>query len=204
MKRFLVAAFSVAAFASLADATVIFYDGNDPARVDENILFRGGDTGPVIQGVTNQSGELIDFSDAGIDLFASQAEGQAMLLGANDQTFTALTISRDNPDVGFGGLVLDVRLAHGEQSGTITFTTTEMGGGSTTSETFDLGNGQNYFTIYSDDPNSLLSQVSFQTDGDVADVRHVRIGGVAPVPEPASIACLSIGALALLRRRRKS
>jgi hypothetical protein len=203
MTRFLAALSLAAALASAASATIIFFPGNDPAWVDENILFRGRDSAPMIQGVTNNTDELIDFFGAGIDLYGSQAEGQAMLQGADNQSFTALTIKRDNPIIGFSGIIVDIRLAHPERDGTVTFTTTDMGNATTRSDALRLTNGENYFTIYSDDPNALLTQLSFTTDGDVADVRHVRIGGIRPVPEPASIACLAVGATVLLRRRKR-
>jgi hypothetical protein len=203
MKRYLVAIICLSAFAPIANASIFFFNGNNPAWVDENIMFEGRDVGPSITGVTNQSNEEILFYGAGIDLYGSSSEGQARLEGANGQTFTALSISREDPNVGFTGIVLDVRLAHSE-SGTITFNVERLNGGTLDSQVYDLSNGQNFFTIYSDDPADLLTRLSFTTTGEVADVRHVRIGGITQVPEPASIACLAVGGLALLRRRRKS
>jgi hypothetical protein len=202
MNRSLVATIALCAFAPAANASIFFFSGNNPEWVDENILFQGQETAPSITGITNQSNELISFYGAGIDLTGSASEGQARLEGADGQTFTSLSISRVDPNVGFTGLILDVRLARG-QTGTITFNVDSMGGGTTTSQSFDLNHGQNFFTIYSDNPSELLSSVSFETTGDVADVRHVRIGGITQVPEPASLACLTIGGLALLRRRRR-
>ncbi|WP_040674383.1 PEPxxWA-CTERM sorting domain-containing protein [Nitrobacter sp. Nb-311A] len=68
------------------------------------------------------------------------------------------------------------------------------------SNTFNLGNGQNFFTVDSDDLQSITS-IRFEAFGGIVDdVRQVRIDGItsiAAVPEPSTWAMMILGFFAI-------
>jgi hypothetical protein len=72
---------------------------------------------------------------------------------------------------------------------------------------FALGNGENFFGIQATG-GDVITSIAFNTNGiGVADLRQVRIGGVAAaVPEPGTWALmlLGFGAVGVSMRRRRT
>ena len=193
MNTIMKTAFAATAIVAAAPASAAIVITQSPGAVqpEENVLFdvdQAVDT--TVIGTTNNTNTVVEFvSDETLDV--SGSSGQARIEGvdgsldsllvrlADDQfTFTEFEFNLFNPD-----------------NGTTSVTITLSDG---TVQSFDLSpNGQNFFGIQATD-GSTLTSVAFQTDGTgVADVRQVRIGGIASVtaavPEPATWALLLLG-----------
>lgn len=193
MKRlFFVAA--MAAVAIPANAAIFVEVGPGNIFGDEIVLLDNSgllDSGPLVQGITNQSGLIVDFYGAGEDLVLPSG-GQARL-EAQDGALRALTMSYNDPALRFTSVIIN---PDPSDDGTITFFADGVDLGS-----FDLdGNGENFFKIIATDGDSF-DEMSFLTDIDIVDLKQPRVG---QVPEPATMAALAIGIAGLLRSRRRT
>lgn len=211
-----------------ARADIIINNSPGGGNPDENILFNGavgaagGFTGPgqTIQGVTNQSGLLLDIMSGtgGPNLFGSG--GAAMLTAENGVPFGAAGVMFGDGDFDF---ITDFKFnvnAIADGSLTIDVFDDEAGNTLLSSATFDLDkNGQNWFRITGTGGDDF-AKVTITANGDIiGDIRQIRISGgandgdngdnivtIAETPEPASILlwCLLASAVGvfLVRRRR--
>ena len=180
--------------------TIVFEAGPGNVTGDELVQFNDDlpKAGTLIQGLTNQTAFTVDFSGAGESLKGTG--GQATLAGA-DGSIRALTVSLADPDASFTSLIYNLDAA---AKGTVTFTVDQVDGPDETAS-FDLGKGgQNFFEITAIH-GQRIDSVTFDTNVDVTEVTQVRIGGVeVAVPEPGALGILSLGGIALLRRRRRA
>ncbi len=195
-----VGALSLIAGASAADATIIISSGPAGGNPDENVLFNtGGQTGSTVQGHTNQTGTLVNFT--GLESIHS-AGGQADITGS-DGGFNYLEWTLATPDTGYTDLKFNI-LADLNSSVTLTFYDQF---GNNYSDTFNVSkNGQNFFRAHAID-GQLITLAKLSTTKDITHVQQVRLGGfgaVSEVPEPATwltmIAGFGMVGFALRRR----
>ncbi|HET6644258.1 MAG TPA: PEP-CTERM sorting domain-containing protein [Fimbriimonadales bacterium] len=184
--------------AGAANAAIVILVGPGNFEGDQNVLYNENgllDNGPLVQGLTNQTGAIVDFFDAGEDL-VTPSGGQARV-EAVDGGFSAMSIQMDEPGSSFSTIILNL---HSSGDGTVMFDIVETGVGSTVAM-FDLdGSGENFFRIYGD-MGSTIDKLSLVTTVDQDDIRQVRIGGA--VPEPSALLALGVGlALYVVRLRR--
>jgi PEP-CTERM motif len=209
MYRHVLAAF--AAFLMPLPAAIVISSGPTNFAGDENVLFnQAGLTlvGTVVEGVTNNTGSIVEFRDAGESLTGNG--GQARVEGT-DGLLTALTIVPQLANFTFKTLVLNI---NANEDGEVTFTVTPESG-PVEIQTFSVsGNGQNFFGFEGTAGTRLrsvslvLSNPDINSSAVVAadDVRQIRIGGIgdSAVPEPGTYLLTAAGLLGLgmLRRRR--
>lgn len=203
MRKTLFAAAGVAAIAIAApsSAAIIISPGPGVVQPDENVLANTDLEAQTVIGFTNQSNTSVSFSSLNNELLRSTASnGQARFDTSDGSLDTARFFLTD------GGSFTEAEFnlfnaAQGTNSVTITVNGTQT-------ETFSLGNGQNFFGIRATD-GDVITSIAFDTNGaGVADLRQVRVGGfTAPVPEPATWAMM-LGGFGLLgvsmRRRRRA
>lgn len=194
-----------AVLAAPAAATITIYSSPGAVNPDENVLFGNADqTGTTIIGTTNQTSTLVNF--LGDEELQTTAAGQANLT-ATDGGFTTLSWSLDDASQGF--LEAEFNVLVGQGSATSITVSFEDQFGNLFSDTFELGNGQNFIGARATD-GQLITRASFTTDGTIEDARQFRLGGFADVgviPEPATWAMLVLGFGAVgntLRRRRQA
>lgn len=198
--------------AATVSADIVITPGPGNFFGDENVLYNLPtllDGGPVVQGATNQSHTIVDFSGAGESL-VTPSLGQARIEGA-DGTFTTLTIALHSAQTTFKTLIFNLDVCNRQGDGEVTINVAVDGDG-IKSQTFSLDeNGQNFFRIAAVDGQEIAS-VSFASTVQLCDIAQVRIGGIddaapppTPVPLPAS--AISGGALlvaaAIIRRLRR-
>ena len=121
---------------------------------------------------------------------------------ANDPLVTTFT---GNPVSAFGGLWANSDISGNRIPGTITVTLT---GGSGPASSFVVTAGAvNTFLGWvgnnTSDTIASASAVATGTTNNWVELDHAIVGARAVVPEPATMVGLTVGALALLRRRKK-
>ena len=198
---------TLAAAAVFANADLFIEAGPGNFEGDENILFNEPGlvgTGNPVEGITNQTGFIVDFlSD---ETLTTPSGGQARI-EALDGAFDNMSIFLDNdPDAGYTSLILNINAL---DFGTVTFDIDQRVGSNLVA-TFDLDpNGENFFRIWSTNGQFIVN-TTFTSTVDISDIRQVRIGGstteIPPeevVPEPGTIgvACCALG-LAYMRRKK--
>ncbi len=227
--RALAVAFGVAVAATLAssaNATFTFTLASNPQANEENILFDQPNQGLEIIGQTNQSNAPVHFTST--QQLYQNSQGQADIMGAGNAQDSALTnLSFTTlPVYGFGDFIMNLQNAFTSFTGvaghTITATITVYDQNSVThAYTFDnagngLGNGSNFLTIVADGGDYMTKIDVQMNDQDffqefkqprISSVSQIGDGvcAVIDIPEPASLALVSLGVTGLgffVRRRR--
>jgi hypothetical protein len=194
----LAALIGFASSALTAHADIIWYTGNVP-QTDENVLLNSGVTGPLITGMLNQSGGIVNFSSASGDL-TSPSSGQARIEpAAGNDPFNSLTFWLAD-----GATFTSATFNLPGDSGWVAIAVTAASLSGTA--TFATGAGENFFTIVAQDDFISSITVSALT-GSFSDMRQIRIGGYTPaagVPDSGtSVALVGAALLALAGLRRK-
>jgi hypothetical protein len=187
-----------------AHAHITFEEKNDPQPDEENVMFQSTGTGTAILGLTNQSNLPVQFSST--DVIKPSAKGQADII-ADSGFLTNLIISV--PGGSYQDLIIDPMTNLGDlqaAGGTADVSVTTNDGVFTHS--YDLGNGDNFLTIFATDGESILStSITMEGNGNFADLKQPRISGAAldasSTPEPCTLALLGLGALPLAGRLRR-
>lgn len=198
LKLFTVILAATTAVAANADVIITAGPGNFPG--DENILFNQTgllSDGPIVQGVTGQSGYIVDFFGAGEDL-TTPAGGQARIEGA-DGTLTDLSLQLNEAGATFGTLIWNL---NSMADGNVTFTV-QRNDGADHIESFAIQEaGENFFRFEAINSDAMI-RATLQSDVPIQDVRQIRLGSITPVPEPASMVALFLGTAAFLARRKR-
>jgi hypothetical protein len=204
-------------------ADFVVLAGNDPQPDQENILLNDDQVGTTISGFTNTTNREVTFTSA--QFLAAPSNGQARVEARESNDInspqlaidSAIAVALADPGLGFDSLVFNAFIGGGlGEDGTLSievfgvdagnnpiselFTTDDQG------DPLTLGNGSNFYTIVASAGQRITSVVITPTQGSYADLRQVRLGGIRPIPEPASIALVGMGLagmLAVARRRRR-
>lgn len=177
-------------------------------KTDKNVLIATSDGALSIAGHTNNTGAGITFTSPVGEMLTGPSNGQARV-EALDGLLNGLTFTLDH-GFSFRTAVFNLSPLPGNQLNEaikVSLTYILAGGGFATG-LFDVKtNGENFFGI-SGDAGEKFTSITFLSDPvetGIGDLRQLRLGGVAAVPEPAAWAMLIAGfglVGAAMRRRR--
>lgn len=215
----MLAAASIAAMATPAWADIEITTVQGTAQ-GQTVQLQASQSGSSVVGFTNQTNTEILFSSGLCDgcptqTLATPSNGQALIFGAtelinnltvdiNDPFYNYFTYAEFNLHYQGGG-------ADGGTATSVLLTGIDSMGNDWT-ETFDVGNGENFFAFNAINGQLIETISFFTTDGGVTDFRQLRIDGIQsaqnnPVPEPATWAMMLMGfgatGVAMRRSRRR-
>ena len=199
----LAAAACAVALSTPAAATVEIYSSPGVIQPDENVLYKPSNTPPATTafGTTNQTDTSITFTST--EPLQTPPNGQALIENV-DGVINNLNFFATDPTLGFNEVELNLFGGPGTTAtgGTLTFTD-QFGMDFSTAVT--INNGQNFYSAEALH-GQVIKNVSFVLNGDIADVRQVRVGiaNIPAVPEPKTWAMMLIGfgAVGYSMRRR--
>ena len=175
----------------------------------ENLLFNDPSltlTGTTVQGLTNQTALLVDISGQESLI----ADGGQARVSSTDGAFTWLNITPHDTATLFGEFEANLgvyKTSGPTPTGTVTVAVTNNFGAIETSS-YDVGAGQNYFSLLALDPQ-LIQSILITSTVPLAQIEQIRLGEVqqapelAAVPEPGSLVLFGAGLIALGRRVRR-
>lgn len=184
------------AIATPASAAIIIKASPGFVQPDENVLADTSMTGTTVMGTTNQSNTAVSLQSSEA-LTSTESNGQSRFVATDG------SLSDGNIFLTSGGTFTSAEFnLFSALSGTTSVAVTVNG----VTQSFNIGNGQNFIGIEATDGDTI-SSIQFATNGTgVTDLRQLRVGGVqSPVPEPASWALMlfGFGALGFAMRRRQ-
>jgi hypothetical protein len=184
-------------------ADIIITPGNNPQPGEENVLLTSGETGHVIHGTTQSTGQTVFFT-------SSQLTGlpQPLMLtvptsgtpriegGAGNSPLTQLGFSVTND---FTDAIFDVVTTG---AGRIDFTVSEVSGPGLF-ESFSLLAGNNFFTIVAINGETLTAVDLSSPIVGIQDVEAIRVSGAvgdtpSGVPDTGSTIAMLLGATGML------
>jgi len=191
-------------------ATILIFTSPGAVQPNENILLNGVDTlDSTAIGVTNMSDASVTF--LGNENLVTPSNGQARIEAA-DGGLSQLEFFLTDPLRSFTEVEFNI-FGTRATANSVTLNFTDQFG-TIFSQISSIGSGQNFFSARAID-DQFITNVSFTLNGNVADVRQFRIGGITMsgggaglpvVPEPATWALmiLGFGAVGVMSRRNRS
>jgi hypothetical protein len=187
------------ALATPASAAITITPSPGAVQPAENVLADTSITGTTVMGTTNQTNTMVSIlSLNGESLTSTTSNGQSRFASTDGSLDTARIFLTQ------GGTFTQAEFNLFNALETTSTVSIIING---VAQTFNLGNGENFFGIQATGTDTI-SSIAFDTNGiGVVDLRQLRIGGVAAaVPEPATWALMLIGFGAAgfaMRRSRK-
>lgn len=193
-----------------AAATIEIFSTPGAVQPDENVLFSGPDpVGSTAIGFTNQTNTSVTF--LGSETLVTPANGQARIEAA-DGGLDNLEFLLTDPALGFTEVEFNIFGSRATAT-SVTLNFTDQFG-TVFDRVVEIDSGQNFFSARGID-DQFITNVSFTLNGDVQDLRQVRVGGIveledggigAGVPEPASWAMMlgGFGLIGFATRRRRA
>ncbi|NJC04478.1 hypothetical protein GGQ97_000271 [Sphingomonas kaistensis] len=187
------------AVATPASAAITVQAGAGFVQPSENVLANTTMTGTTVMGSTNQTSTAVSVT-SNESITTSSSNGQSRFVAADGSALDQATISLTG-----GGTFTSAEFNLFNAAADTSSVTIFVNG---IAQTFSLANGQNFFG-FSATGGDLITSIAFDTNGSgVADLRQVRLGGVAAaVPEPGTWALMLFGFGAVgvsMRRRRRT
>jgi hypothetical protein len=193
-----------------ASADIVIGTGNNPAIVDQNILFQnvtGNNTTSLTTDTNTNPANRVTFT-SNEPLTGADSAGQARISDTAGNGFNQIGWHLQN-GLGFTGNVFNINNL--SATGVTINVEDQLANTPTFTSTFSLNlNGQNFFNIAAINGQKITSVELNAIGGVFQDIRQDRIGGVGPitsaVPEPSTWAMMILGffSVGFLAYRRKS